>query len=71
MSDPPKPFFHPKSPFHFGQRPYGVCPVDPSTAGPWGIFPIGTCFSEVAGMKTPSASGIFQQPVQEWKHFSL
>lgn len=43
----PRPFFTPKSPFLMGQRPYGV----------WhhwtrGIFPTGTCFCEVMGMKT-------------------
>lgn len=55
---PTSPFFHPKSSFILGQRPCGVWPTDPSTAGPWGIFPISTCFGEVEGMKTLSASGM-------------
>lgn len=51
-ADPHKPILYPESPFLLGQRPCGVWPTDPSTAEPRGLFPISTCFSEVAGMKT-------------------
>lgn len=70
LDDPHKLIFHPKSPFLLGQRPCEVWPSDPSTTGPRGIFPISTCFGKFAGMKTPPASGILQQPIQDWKHFS-